>query len=73
MDTKEFKLKKWKKLLQHLEQARLPEALKKIGEAGEEGDLRENIAYEEAERQVYRLQDKIDAVKEIIQKLEQVK
>jgi len=71
MDNQQLqnKIKKWEEILRSLEHTRLPEALKRIGEAGAEGDLRENIAYEEAEMQVYRLQDKIDEVRRIISKL----
>ncbi len=67
---KEAKLKMWREKLQQL-QEELQQIYKHKGEAAQEGDLRENAAYQMAIEDSVTWRVRIDEVKKIIADLEQ--
>ncbi len=70
-DITKQKLEMWTKKLQELEE-NLAKAYIRKGEAAQEGDLRENAAYQEAINDIEICQSRIPEVKKIIADLQEV-
>ncbi|EKD91561.1 MAG: hypothetical protein ACD_30C00001G0002 [uncultured bacterium] len=60
----------WKKKLKMLEEEDLPKAMARVGESASTGDWNENAEFEDAERQLEVIRQRINDIRSLIKSLE---
>lgn len=60
----------WKKKLKELEEDELPKAMARVGESASTGDWQENAEFEDAERQLEVVRQRISDIRSLIRTLE---
>lgn len=65
-----FSISDWKKKLKLLEEEDLPKAMARVGESASTGDWNENAEFEDAERQLEVIRQRINDIRSLIKSLE---